>query len=76
MIKYLREEKGLTQAELARKIGLSRSHVSRMERRVKTYRASYSTIKLLAKELDTCPIKVFIFFADIDCKYFKNNNLS
>lgn len=71
MIKELREKKGLTQSELAKKLNLSVSHVSRMERKVKGYRASYSTIKLLAKELDTCPIKIFIFFSDIDCKYIK-----
>lgn len=71
MIKHLRERKGLTQTELAEKIGLSKSHINRMERKVKGYRASYSTIKLLAKELDTCPIKIFIFFAEIDCEYFK-----
>lgn len=72
MIKHLREKKGLTQSELAKKIGLSKSHINRMERKVKGYRASYSTIKLLAKELDTCPIKIFVFFAEIDCKYFKD----
>ena len=72
MIKELREKKGLTQSQLAERIHLSESHVSRMERKVIGYRASYSTIKLLAKELDTCPIKIFVFFADIDCKYFKN----
>lgn len=69
MIKKLRKKKGLTQSELAKKIHLSETHVSRMERKVKGYRASYSTIKLLAKNLDECPIKIFIFFADIDCKY-------
>ena len=73
MIKGLREKKGLTQSELAERIHLSESHVSRMERRVKTYRASYSTIKLLSKELDVCPIKVFCFFAEIDCKHFKDS---
>jgi len=71
MIKHLREKKGLTQVELAKRIGLSTSHVNRMERKVKGYRASYSTIKLLAEELETCPIKVFIFFSDIDCSFFK-----
>lgn len=76
MIKRLRETKGLTQSELAKKIGLSKSHVSRMERRVKTYRASYSTIKLLAKHLDECPIKIFIFFADIGCEHIKEVNKS
>ena len=71
MIKHLREKKGLTQVELAKRIGLSTSHVNRMERKVKGYRASYSTIKLLARELETCPIKIFVFFSDIDCDLFK-----
>ena len=73
MIKHLREKKGISQAELAKRLGLSKSHVSRMERKVITYRASYSTIKLLSKELDVCPIKVFCFFAEIDCKHFKDS---
>jgi transcriptional regulator with XRE-family HTH domain len=71
MIKELREKKGLTQSELAKLLKLNKSHVSRMERKVKGYRASYETIKLLAKHLDECPIKIFIFFADIDCGYIK-----
>jgi len=71
MIKHLREKKGLTQSQLAKRIGLSTSHVNRMERKVIGYRASYSTIKLLAKELGICPIKVFVFFSDIDCNLFK-----
>lgn len=71
MIKQLREKKGLTQSELAKKIGLSRSHVNRMERKVSGYRASYSTIKMLSKELEECPLKIFLFFANIDCKYIK-----
>lgn len=71
MIKELREKKGLTQSELAKKLKLSKSHVSRMEKKVKGYRASYETIKLLAKHLDECPIKIFVFFADIDCAYIR-----
>ena len=65
MIKKMRKEKRLTQSELAKKIHLSETHVSRMERKVKGYRASYSTIKLLSKELEGCPIKIFLFF----CRY-------
>jgi transcriptional regulator with XRE-family HTH domain len=71
MIKHLRTKKGLSQPQLAQKIGLSTSHVSRMERKVKGYRASYNTIKLLSKELEICPIKIFLFFSDIDCKHMK-----
>ena len=71
MIKKLRKKKCLTQSELAKKIHLSETHVSRMERKVKGFRASYSTIKLLSKHLDECPIKIFIFFAGIDCEYIK-----
>ncbi|MZK53326.1 helix-turn-helix domain-containing protein [Clostridium beijerinckii] len=35
MIKELREKKGLTQSELAKKLKLSKSHVSRMEKKLK-----------------------------------------
>jgi transcriptional regulator with XRE-family HTH domain len=71
MIKHLRSKKGLSQSQLAEKLRLSTSHVSRMERKVKGYRASYRTIKLLSKELEICPIKVFLFFSDIYCRVFK-----
>jgi transcriptional regulator with XRE-family HTH domain len=75
MIKKLRREKGITQSELAKILNLSKSHISRMEsrkiRKSEGYRASYSTIKLLAKNLDGCPLKIFAFFANVDCKYIK-----
>lgn len=78
MIKKLRKEKGITQSELAKMLNLSRSHISRMEsrriRKKEGYRASYSTIKLLAKNLDGCPLKIFAFFANVDCKYIKSAN--
>lgn len=78
MIKKLRETKGLTQAELAKILNLSRSHVSRMEnrniRKSEGYRASYKTIRLLAKTFDECPLKVFAFFANIDCAHIKETN--
>ncbi|EES49907.1 hypothetical protein CLO_1525 [Clostridium botulinum E1 str. 'BoNT E Beluga'] len=44
-----------------------------MERKVKGYEPNLDTIKELAKELECCPVELFIFFTDIDCKYFKNN---
>jgi hypothetical protein len=56
---------------LAKLLKLNRSHVSRMERKVKGYRASYETIKLLSKHLEECPVKIFLFFSDIECGYVK-----
>lgn len=44
-----------------------------MERKVKGYEPDLHMIKILSKELGCCPIELFIYFADIDCKYFKDN---
>ncbi|MBY6915369.1 helix-turn-helix domain-containing protein [Clostridium botulinum] len=73
MLKYRRRKKSLNQAQLGKRIRKSKSYVSRLERKVKGYQPNLDTIKELAKELECCPVELFIFFTDIDCKYFKNN---
>jgi len=74
MLKHKRNKKGLSQSELAKRLKIHRSYVSRLERKVKNYSPSLDMIIKLSKELECCPIELFIFFADINCKYFKNTN--
>ncbi|NFB69588.1 XRE family transcriptional regulator [Clostridium butyricum] len=71
MIRSKRREIGLSQSELARRIRKNKSYVSRLERKVNNYHPSMDLIKKMSKELKCCPIELFIFFADIDCEYFK-----
>lgn len=70
MLKHKRKRKGLSQSQLGRKIRKDKSYVSRMERKIKGYEPDFDLIKKIAKELGCCPIELFVFFADIDCKHF------
>lgn len=72
MLKHKRKLKGLSQIELGKRIRKSKSSVSRMERKVKGYEPNLDMILILAKELECCPIELFVFFANINCKYFNN----
>ncbi|NFH70808.1 helix-turn-helix transcriptional regulator [Clostridium botulinum] len=73
ILRHKRKIKGLNQSQLGRRIRKSKSYVSRLERKVKKYEPNLHMIKKLSKELECCPIELFLFFSDIDCKYFKNN---
>lgn len=72
MLRNKRRRKGLSQSKLAKNLKIDKSHVSRLERKVKNYSPSIDLIKKLAKELECCPVELFVFFAEIDCKYFNN----
>jgi transcriptional regulator with XRE-family HTH domain len=74
MIKNKRRKKGLSQSDLARKLRISRTYVSKMERKVKGYHPSLDLIIKLSEELETCPLEIFIFFANINCKQIKERN--
>lgn len=74
MIKLIRHKRlkiGLSESELAKRLAINKSYLSRLERKVKGYNPSLDLIKRLSKELKCCPIELFIFFTDIDCKYLK-----
>jgi transcriptional regulator with XRE-family HTH domain len=73
MIKNKRRKKGLSQSDLARRLRISRTYVSKMERKVKGYHPSLDLIIKLSKELETCPIEIFIFFVNINCKEKERN---
>jgi transcriptional regulator with XRE-family HTH domain len=52
-LKRLRKAKGLSQEELAHRVGIDRTYVSALERRV--YAASIDLVDRLAKALDVEP---------------------
>lgn len=76
MLRSKRRKRGLSQSELAKRIGKNKSYVSRLERKVNNYHPSIAVIIELSKELECCPIELFIFFSDVDCKYFKKDKKS
>ncbi|SMP43599.1 PAS domain S-box-containing protein [Desulfonatronum zhilinae] len=59
-LKYLRVLKGMTQAELAARVGLSVTHVGRVERGEAL--PSFSLIQDLALALETPPLNFFLLF--------------
>ncbi|MDR3595154.1 MAG: helix-turn-helix transcriptional regulator [Clostridium sp.] len=75
LLRCKRRIRGLNQSQLGKRIRKSKSYVSRLERKVKGYEPNLHMIKKLGKELECCPIELFVFFADIDCKYFKKSDL-
>jgi transcriptional regulator with XRE-family HTH domain len=64
MLKEKREKKGLTQSELAKKVGLSENYLSALENRPQDCNPTLDTIGKLAKELDICPEELFEFLVD------------
>ena len=65
MLKKKRIEKGLTQSELAKKIGISKSYLNKLENR-KYNNTTINVLLKLSKELDIFPIELFLFFIEID----------
>jgi transcriptional regulator with XRE-family HTH domain len=58
-IKYLREEKGITQEQLAEKVGLSLDFIGKIE--VAISKPSVDTIIKIIKALDIEPFEIFKF---------------
>lgn len=58
MLKNVRTEKGITQAELVRLSGLSQSYISALENNTSNKSPSIETIRTLADALDVCPLKL------------------
>jgi transcriptional regulator with XRE-family HTH domain len=67
MIKRKRKKLKLSQAKLAKKIGVSRGYISRLERREKNFHPSTDIIILLSNELGICPLELFAYFTGIKC---------
>lgn len=55
-IRRLRKERGLTQAVLARSIGVDESYISKIEADKLSYNPSEETLRLIARELETDPL--------------------
>ncbi len=57
-IRSLRKERGLTQAVLAKSIGVDESYISKIEANKLSYNPSEETLRLIARELKTDPLKL------------------
>lgn len=61
MLKYKRKKLGISQSELAKRLHVDRSYISRVENR-KFNNVSVEFIRKISKELKLNPIDVFLFF--------------
>lgn len=58
MVRRLRKERGLTQAELGEAVGVDESYVSKIEKRRLNYVPSEVTLRLFAKALGVNPLEL------------------
>lgn len=61
MLKYKRKKLGISQSELAKRLNVDRSYISKIENR-KFNNVSVEFIGKISKELKLNPIDVFLFF--------------
>lgn len=61
MLKYRRKKLGISQSELAKRLDVDRSYISKIENR-KFNNVSVEFIRKISKELKLNPIDVFLFF--------------
>lgn len=64
MIKEKRQEKMLTQAKLAKNLGISKSYLSKLEKHPLFCNPNINLILKLSKELDIDPAKIFLYFIE------------
>ncbi|AOR24291.1 helix-turn-helix domain-containing protein [Clostridium taeniosporum] len=62
MLKKKRVEKNLTELEFAKRIGISKSYVSKLENHPTECNPTINLIIKISKELDVTPFFVFKFF--------------
>ena len=65
-IAYYRKLKGMTQAQLAQKVGISRTHISNIEAPKMATQISVETLLKVADVLDIKTWKLFAFRSDIN----------
>ena len=65
-IAYYRKLKGMTQAQLAQEVGISRTHISNIEAPKMATQISVETLLKVADVLDIKTLKLFAFRSDIN----------
>lgn len=58
VVRNLRKEKHLTQAALARAVGVDESYISKIEANKLSYTPSEETLRLIARETDSDPLRL------------------
>ena len=64
MLKYKRKKLGISQSELAKRLHVDRSYISKIENS-KFNNVSVEFIRKISKELKLNPIDVFLFFYNL-----------
>lgn len=62
MLKDKRKEKKISQSKLAKKLGISESYLSKLEKHPSLCNPSVNLILKLSEELTLDPVKVFLYF--------------
>ncbi|WMJ81995.1 helix-turn-helix transcriptional regulator [Clostridium sp. MB40-C1] len=72
MLKAVRKRKGIRQKDLALRLGISQSHLSKIENyAVYNIKVTVDIMEKLAEELNICPIAVFLYFINVQifCRF-------
>ncbi|CUU49916.1 MULTISPECIES: helix-turn-helix domain-containing protein [Clostridium] len=64
MLKRKRRELNLTQSKLAKKLGISKSYLSKLEKHPSTCNPNINFILKLSKELNLDPTEIFLYFIE------------
>ena len=72
MLKTLRKNRGFTQAELAKRSGISQSYISDLEKDYFVYSPTVRQIIALSNALDADIVELFMYFAKKEMEYNVN----
>lgn len=73
MLKAIRIQKGITQKDLAKRLGISQSYLCKLESKgLYKIKANVELIDSLARELNLCQIAVFLYFLNVNiyCPFY------
>ncbi|WP_097025437.1 helix-turn-helix domain-containing protein [Clostridium peptidivorans] len=74
MLKAIRKHKGIRQADLASRLDISQSHLSKLENNsIYKINVNIAMIEKLAVELNICPVAVFLYFLNVQLFCLFNN---